>query len=333
MFSRPTRPASVSGIALSRISAGATSRLARTVRMTSRRAAGCPAARCKNRSYMVRAGGPASARSPKVAWPCGSMSTSSTRRCSRARKAERLMDVMVFPHPPFWFTTAIVRITHSSRRWCSFPNGPTVAKVPDDPTTICWGIHLWDPHRRGQLWVGFGLTSASFRSVSRGAGSEARVTRAASERRVDHSTLRHLALTAAALVRADSRLVQLEAAGHGPSAITLEGTDHVVVGRVGRQDVFPGVALSVRQQRPELAASPEDARPVVERDDLGRLARLREAPGNRSRGTPHEHGQRERNVDGITPHLGSPVPPGRDRGAAPVTQAAPSDPEHRNNGM
>src|SRR2546421_8356819 len=47
------------------------------------------------------------------------MSTSSTRRCSRARKAERLMDVMVFPHPPFWFTTAIVRI-HAPSGFCVF---------------------------------------------------------------------------------------------------------------------------------------------------------------------------------------------------------------------
>src|SRR5213593_125276 len=125
------------------------------------------------------------------------------------------------------------------------------------------------------------------------------IAKGESERRFDHPAPRNLALAGAALVRADSRLVQLEAAGHGPSAITLEGTDHVVVGRVGRQDVFPGVALSVWQQRPELAASPEDARAVVERDGLGRLARLGEAPGNRSRGTPHEHSRRQRSTDDI----------------------------------
>src|SRR5438094_1959991 len=180
------------------------------------------------------------------------------------------------------------------------------------------------PPPAGPTMVGFSLTSASFRSVSRGArsrnstqGSQAPVTSAVSEGRFDYPALRNLALAGAALVRADARLVQLEAAGHGPSAITLEGTDHVVVGCVGRQDVFPGVALAVRQQRPELAASPEDARLVVERDDLGRLARLREAPGDRSRGTPHEHSQRQRSIDDIKPHLGSPVPPGRYRDAAP----------------
>src|SRR6476661_1489028 len=38
------------------------------------------------------------------------MSTSSTRRPASARKADRLIDVIVFPHPPFWLTTAIVRM-------------------------------------------------------------------------------------------------------------------------------------------------------------------------------------------------------------------------------
>jgi len=37
----------------------------------------------------------------------------------RARKAERLMDVIVFPHPPFWFTIAIVRIVDVSSNLCS----------------------------------------------------------------------------------------------------------------------------------------------------------------------------------------------------------------------
>src|SRR2546428_2488263 len=112
------------------MSAGATSRFSRTYRMTSRRTVGRSPGSSTKTSYIVREGWTASERSPSVAWPCGSMSTSKTLRCSRARKAERLMDVMVFPHPPFWFTTAIVRITHSSRRWCAFPDGPTVAKYP-----------------------------------------------------------------------------------------------------------------------------------------------------------------------------------------------------------
>src|SRR5437867_2419953 len=69
--------------------------------------------------------------------------------------------------------------------------------------------------------VGFSLTSASFRSVSRGArsrnstqGSQAPVTSAVSELRFDYPALRNFALAGAALVRADARLVQLEAAGH-----------------------------------------------------------------------------------------------------------------------
>src|SRR5256885_5711899 len=83
------------------------------------------------------------------------MSTSKTLRCSRARKAERLMDVMVFPHPPFWFTTAIVRITHSSRRWCAFPDGPTVAKGPDDRQQFIGVSTDGTPTRGGHQWLGF----------------------------------------------------------------------------------------------------------------------------------------------------------------------------------
>ena len=70
-----------------------------------------------------------------MAWPWGSMSTSNTLRRSRARNAERLMDVMLFPHPPFWFTTAIVRI-HAPSSSVSFvgrlestPFDATVAAV------------------------------------------------------------------------------------------------------------------------------------------------------------------------------------------------------------
>src|SRR5919106_5537074 len=40
---------------------------------------------------------------PLPAFPCGSMSTSSVRRSAEARLAARLMAVVVFPTPPFWF--------------------------------------------------------------------------------------------------------------------------------------------------------------------------------------------------------------------------------------
>src|ERR1700736_1346098 len=46
---------------------------------------------------------------PVVVFPCGSMSTTSTRRPSSARDAPRLTAVVDFPTPPFWLTIAITR--------------------------------------------------------------------------------------------------------------------------------------------------------------------------------------------------------------------------------
>src|SRR6185369_9578834 len=51
-----------------------------------------------------------------VALPCGSRSTSSTRRSAWARAAARLTLVVVLPTPPFWFTTASTRATSAPRR-------------------------------------------------------------------------------------------------------------------------------------------------------------------------------------------------------------------------
>src|SRR5262245_3767449 len=51
-----------------------------------------------------------------VAFPCGSRSTSRTRRCACARAAARLTLVVVLPTPPFWFTTARTRATSGPRR-------------------------------------------------------------------------------------------------------------------------------------------------------------------------------------------------------------------------
>ena len=48
---------------------------------------------------------------PVVALPCGSRSTSSTRRFIAVRLAARLTAVVVFPTPPFWFTIARIRVT------------------------------------------------------------------------------------------------------------------------------------------------------------------------------------------------------------------------------
>src|SRR5215467_273041 len=43
---------------------------------------------------------------PVVALPWGSRSTRRVRRSARARPAERLTAVVVFPTPPFWLATA-----------------------------------------------------------------------------------------------------------------------------------------------------------------------------------------------------------------------------------
>src|SRR5688572_8917191 len=51
---------------------------------------------------------------PIVALPCGSRSISSTRRCVAASEAARLTAVVVFPTPPFWFATAMIRFITSN---------------------------------------------------------------------------------------------------------------------------------------------------------------------------------------------------------------------------
>src|SRR5262245_50374174 len=46
---------------------------------------------------------------PLVMLPCGSRSTTRMRWSASARDAARLMAVVVFPTPPFWFVTAMMR--------------------------------------------------------------------------------------------------------------------------------------------------------------------------------------------------------------------------------
>ena len=48
---------------------------------------------------------------PVVALPCGSRSTTSTRKPISARPAPRLTAVVVLPTPPFWLATAMMRGT------------------------------------------------------------------------------------------------------------------------------------------------------------------------------------------------------------------------------
>src|SRR5262245_58904640 len=49
-----------------------------------------------------------------VALPCGSRSTSRTRRSDCESPAARLTLVVVLPTPPFWFATASTRATSGS---------------------------------------------------------------------------------------------------------------------------------------------------------------------------------------------------------------------------
>ena len=46
---------------------------------------------------------------PVVVFPCGSMSTSRTRKPIIARDAPRFTAVVLFPTPPFWLTIAMIR--------------------------------------------------------------------------------------------------------------------------------------------------------------------------------------------------------------------------------
>src|SRR5437867_4507592 len=52
--------------------------------------------------------------SPVVAFPCGSRSIRSVCLSARESPAARLTAVVVFPTPPFWLTTAMVRASRSS---------------------------------------------------------------------------------------------------------------------------------------------------------------------------------------------------------------------------
>src|SRR5947207_2419141 len=47
---------------------------------------------------------------PEVAFACGSRSTSRTFRSQAANEAPRLMAVVVFPTPPFWFASEMILV-------------------------------------------------------------------------------------------------------------------------------------------------------------------------------------------------------------------------------
>src|SRR5947208_14782803 len=53
---------------------------------------------------------------PEVAFACGSRSTMRTLRSQAATHAPRLIAVVVFPTPPFWFASATILVIVSRER-------------------------------------------------------------------------------------------------------------------------------------------------------------------------------------------------------------------------
>src|SRR5207244_5402405 len=67
---------------------------------------------------------------------CGSRSMRRTRRLLTARQAARLTAVVVFPHPPFWFTRASRRaVGLLSPSTASLPTTRALAYNPARPST------------------------------------------------------------------------------------------------------------------------------------------------------------------------------------------------------
>ena len=51
---------------------------------------------------------------PLLEFDCGSQSINRTRISAAAKEAAKLIAVVVFPTPPFWFATAITLLTRDS---------------------------------------------------------------------------------------------------------------------------------------------------------------------------------------------------------------------------
>src|SRR5437588_3485868 len=73
---------------------------------------------------MVWSSSSRSTPSPEVALAWGSQSMRSTRRPRAARAAPRLMAVVVLPTPPFWLTTAMIRLGTLGRDYAAGTGGP-----------------------------------------------------------------------------------------------------------------------------------------------------------------------------------------------------------------
>src|SRR4029077_6508405 len=79
---------------------------------------------------MVWSSASRSTPSPEVALAWGSQSMRSTRRPRSARAAPRLMAVVVLPTPPFWLTTAMIRLGTLGRDYAAGTGGPRRDPAP-----------------------------------------------------------------------------------------------------------------------------------------------------------------------------------------------------------
>src|SRR5581483_356954 len=105
---------------------------------------------------------------PLVALLCGSASTRRVRRSAMASEAARFTAVVVFPTPPFWLATAMIRAIVSTLSYYA------------TTTYADWrgGVGLWERDRkaekRGQYSQGYGIGKRPNRLKRGGAGERAR---------------------------------------------------------------------------------------------------------------------------------------------------------------
>src|SRR6516165_8032753 len=103
-----------------------------------------PAPRSISRLYTVASSSCGWMPRPTDRAPCGSKSTSRTRRPNSARAAPRLIVVVVLPTPPFWLQTATTRAGPclvSGSGWGKTgrgrPVGPVTSSATRDAATMC----------------------------------------------------------------------------------------------------------------------------------------------------------------------------------------------------
>src|ERR1700758_888197 len=114
--------------------------------------------------------------SPTESAPCGSKSTSRTRRPCSARAAPRLIVVVVLPTPPFWLQTATVRAGPCSISGSGL--GKAEYGLPVGPSSPAWGSVIRDAATSTNL-LGYGRyvahgTWVRTLGLGPGAGKQAR---------------------------------------------------------------------------------------------------------------------------------------------------------------